>query len=108
MLTVVLRTMRWDCVCLSRVKDCEAVLYDQWPDLQVFRMAVQKAKEKGFHKWSTACVHRQHGPRVPRFRLCHGEAVHCTISRRDGVCLSVFHPCVYSETRRLAATLRLW
>ena len=94
MLTVVLRTMRWDCVCLSRVKDCEAVLYDQWPDLQVFRMAVQKAKEKGFHKWSTACV--------------HGEAVHCTISRRDGVCLSVFHPCVYSETRRLAATLRLW
>ncbi len=41
---------------LHRVKHCEAVMYDQWPDLQVFRIAVQKAKDKGFHKWSTQCV----------------------------------------------------
>ena len=39
-----------------RVKHSEAVLYDRWPDLQIFRMAVQKAKEKGVWKWSTECA----------------------------------------------------
>ena len=39
-----------------RIKHEEAVLYDSWPNAQVFRMAVQKSKEKGVHKWSSECV----------------------------------------------------
>ena len=56
--TVVDQVMLWEAEQPNhRIKHEEAVLYDSWPNAQVFRLAVQKAKEKGVHKWSSECVH---------------------------------------------------